>query len=269
MARIVYKKGFENQNKLECIEGIEIDMLNGQCALIYPKYADLPLLDFEQIDDWKAKSMTQIKALNVEENIEVTDELLTLNSPAAEFVRKFKSDIHGHFNIPTLLAGLDIVRQLREINKLAKTIEGAELLRKGVNILSCSRCSQEFGWVTYSRLGVANVGILDGNHTCVPTIIYKKPQTVYMVTSERSEKEDLNALIDDVQIFSDLKVAETYADMRFKIVLNLFNTSKEKARLFEKEDYSEEYGNGSLHANFIYGYKEWDVWVTIKKKEIQ
>lgn len=269
MAKIIYKKGFEGQNKLECIEGIEIDMLNGQCALIYPKYADLPLLDFEQIDDWKAKSMTEFEALKVEDSAEETDELLALDSPAAEFVRKFRSDIHGHFNMPTLLAAMEIVRQLKEINKLAETIEGADLLRKGVIILSCSRCSRELGWVTYSRLGVANVGILDGDHTCVPTIIYKKPQTVYMVTSERSERGDPQNCIDDVQIFSDLKVAEIYADMRFRIVLNNFHTSKEKVRLFEEEKYLEKYGNGSLHANFIASSGEWDVWVTIEKKEIQ
>ena len=50
MARIVYKKGFENQNRLECIEGIEIEMLNGQCALIYPKYEDLPKFIKEKVE---------------------------------------------------------------------------------------------------------------------------------------------------------------------------------------------------------------------------
>lgn len=39
MARIIYKEGCEGQNRLESIEGIEIDLLNGQKALIYPKYA--------------------------------------------------------------------------------------------------------------------------------------------------------------------------------------------------------------------------------------
>ena len=28
MARLIYKEGFEDQNKLEYIEGIEIDLLN-------------------------------------------------------------------------------------------------------------------------------------------------------------------------------------------------------------------------------------------------
>ena len=38
MAKIIYKKGMEEQNSLSSIEGIEIDLLNGQKALIYPKY---------------------------------------------------------------------------------------------------------------------------------------------------------------------------------------------------------------------------------------
>lgn len=30
MARIIYKEGLEGQNRLDCIEGIEIELLNGQ-----------------------------------------------------------------------------------------------------------------------------------------------------------------------------------------------------------------------------------------------
>ena len=33
MARIIYKKGLEGQNKIDCIEGIEIEMMNGQVRL--------------------------------------------------------------------------------------------------------------------------------------------------------------------------------------------------------------------------------------------
>ena len=39
MVKIVYKEGKEGQNKLSSIEGIEINLINGQKALIYPKYA--------------------------------------------------------------------------------------------------------------------------------------------------------------------------------------------------------------------------------------
>lgn len=175
MAKIIYKKGFENQNKLECIEGIEIEMLNGQNALIYPKYADLPVLDWYKFDDWKAKFMTEFEALKVEDSAEETDELLALDSPAAEFVRKFRSDIHGNFNMPTVLAAMEIVRQLKEINELAGTIDGADLLEEGVIVSSCSRFRREFRWVANSGYGFAYYNGLYSHDTCVPIVLYRKP----------------------------------------------------------------------------------------------
>ena len=54
MAKIIYKEGCEGQNRLECIEGIEIELLNGQKALIYPKYAERVLLEIEKIGKWGA-----------------------------------------------------------------------------------------------------------------------------------------------------------------------------------------------------------------------
>lgn len=44
MAEIIYKKGCEGQNRIECIEGIEIELLNRQKALIYPKYSEKVML---------------------------------------------------------------------------------------------------------------------------------------------------------------------------------------------------------------------------------
>ena len=174
MARIVYKKGFENQNRLECIEGIEIDMLNEQCALIYPKYEDLPLLDFDKINEWKAKSMTQIEALKAEDSASATDELLAIGSPAAKFVRQFKSDVHGLFNLPTLLAVMEIIYQRKDINAFAKTIEGADLLKEYANVSSCSRYRRDFRWVANGHLGVAYYNGLYGHYTCVPLVLYRK-----------------------------------------------------------------------------------------------
>ncbi|MDO5305703.1 MAG: hypothetical protein Q4E87_09035, partial [bacterium] len=95
MARIVYKKGLEGQNRLECINGIEIDMLNGQCALIYPKYAELPLLTDDKIEFWDAKRTSEIEALKMEDNIWATGALLKCGSPAAQYVSNFRSDKHG------------------------------------------------------------------------------------------------------------------------------------------------------------------------------
>lgn len=64
MAKIIYKKGMEGQNNLSSIEGIEIDLLNGQKALIYPKYAEKHMLTSEQISKWIAKVETEIEALS-------------------------------------------------------------------------------------------------------------------------------------------------------------------------------------------------------------
>ena len=93
MAKLIYKKGLEGQNKLECIEGIEIELLNGQKALIYPKYAEKALLEKEKIHKWEAPRETEIEALVVEDTtFEKTGLLFALGSPAAMWVAKFRSD---------------------------------------------------------------------------------------------------------------------------------------------------------------------------------
>lgn len=172
MAKIIYKEGFEGLNTLKSIEGIEIELLNGQCALIYPKYADAPLLGKERIDDWGEKPMTEIEALKVENSASATDKLLALDSSAAKFVRQFKSDVYGQFNIPTLLAALEITHQLEEINELAETIEGADLLEEGVDVSSCSRCSRGSWWIASGGSGFAAYYGLSGSYVFVPAIVY-------------------------------------------------------------------------------------------------
>ncbi len=172
MAKIIYKEGLEGQKTLESIEGIEIELLNGQCALIYPKYADLPLLDKDRIDDWRAKAMTEIEALKVEDGASATDELLALDSSAVKFVRQFRSNVYGQFNLPTLLAAMEIAYQREDINALAKTIEGADLLKEVVAVSSCSRCSRDYKWVADGVIGFAYGYCVKYFGSCVPTIVY-------------------------------------------------------------------------------------------------
>lgn len=172
MAKIIYKEGQEGQNRLDCIEGIEIELLNGQKALIYPKYAERDLLENEKISEWRATEKTEIEALKVENSASATDELLALDSSAAKFVRQFKSDVYGQFNIPTLLAALEITHQLEEINELAETIEGADLLEDGVDVSSCSRCSRGSWWIASGGSGFAAYYGLSGSYVFVPTIVY-------------------------------------------------------------------------------------------------
>ena len=268
MARIIYKEGQEGQNRLDCIEGIEIEMMNGQYALIYPKYAELPLLNFDKIDDWETKALTQIEALKVEDNTRVMDELLALGSSAAEFVRQFKSDIYGQFNTPTLLVALEIIYQREDINAIANIIEGADFLEENVDVTSCSYYNQVGMWVASGCGGFASADGLNNSHLCVPTIVYKKPQTVYMVTSERAEKEDLQSLIDETKLFASFDDAKEYAKRKCEEVLKIFGVTKDNVKVeeSEKENPEEVY---SIHSNFLYSSREWDIWVTIQKKEIQ
>ena len=113
---------------MSSIEGIEIDLFNGQKALIYPKYAQKRMLDLEQMRKWGAKTEVEIEALKVEETNEKTVELLKIESPAAKWVSHFWHDKYGIFCLPSLLAVLEIQHQKKEINALAETIEGADLL---------------------------------------------------------------------------------------------------------------------------------------------
>ena len=102
----------------------------------------------------------------------------------------------------------------------------------------------------------------------VPTIVYKKPQTVYMVTSERGTQEDMHNLVDETKIFENLDNAKTYAKRKFEDVLKMFGVTKDDVNVEEsgKEKEEEEY---SIHAKFLHRYTEWDVWVLIQKKEIE
>lgn len=58
MAKIIYKEGHEDQNRLESIEGIEIELLNRQKALIYPKYSEKVMLTgSDKICNWDSPTV--------------------------------------------------------------------------------------------------------------------------------------------------------------------------------------------------------------------
>ena len=172
MAKIIYKEGCEGENKLSSIEGIEIDLFNGQKALIYPKYAQKRMLDLEQMRKWGAKTEVEIEALKVEETNGKTVELLKIESPAAKWVSQFWHDKYGIFCLPSLLAALEIQHQKAEIDALAETIEGADLLKDAdFDILTCSR-SLEFNCWTVS-INSRRVGYVFGIYFVIPTILYR------------------------------------------------------------------------------------------------
>ena len=172
MARIIYKNECEGQNRLECIEGIEIDLLNGQKALIYPKYRNEELLDPKDRDRWLDAGISETAALRLRDNQAATAALLEAESPAARFVTKFTSERFGRFGLPTLLAAMEITEQEGEIDKLAREIDGADLLEDfSSNVWSCSRYSQNYGWIASGGSGYAYGYILDIRCVAAPLVL--------------------------------------------------------------------------------------------------
>lgn len=173
MARIVYKEGCEGQNTLESIEGIEIDLLNGQKALIYPKYSKEVILLGENIKNYGQAPDTEIAALKETKNKCLTDALYDCGSPAAEFVHKFYSDKYGRFHLPTLLAAMELQDQKNDIDELAGTIEGTDRLSNFTSIVwSCSRSSRISGWLASGNGGCSLDDGLYYSYLAVPVILY-------------------------------------------------------------------------------------------------
>lgn len=172
MAKIIYKKGKEEQNNLSSIEGIEIDLLNGQKALIYPKYAEKRMLSLEKAREWDAPEVTEIEALKVTDVLSPTSVLCSLDSPAAQWARQFMSDDYGFRLLPSLLAAMEIQHQKKEIDEFAETIEGADLLRDFTSdVWSCSRYFALSCWYANGSGGYTINGSLSRSCLVVPIIL--------------------------------------------------------------------------------------------------
>lgn len=175
MAKIIYKEGREGQNSLECIEGIEIELLNGQKALIYPKYSrEVMLADDDKICNWDSPTETEMEALTREYTDYRTEQLVALDSPAAMWVTQFHADKYGVFTLPSLLAAMEIQYQMDDIDALAETIEGADLLRNFTyDVWTCSRYNDILGWIAVGSFGFADKCYLRASALVVPTILYR------------------------------------------------------------------------------------------------
>lgn len=171
MAKIIYKEDLEGQNSLESIEGIEISLLNGQRALIYPRYAERILL--KNVEYYSQESDTEISALKKTDNLRATRNLDICGSPAVEFVSMFRSDKHSIFALPTLLAAMEIQHQKKDIDALAETIEGADLLRNFTHdVWTCSRYNDVLNWIAVGSFGFADKEYSYASALAVPTILY-------------------------------------------------------------------------------------------------
>lgn len=173
MAKIIYKEGCEGQNKLSCIEGIEIEMLNGWKCLIYPKYAISELLFRERIEAWGAPALSEIEALRNMDIRTDTETLISIGSPAALWVSQFSSDKCGQLCLPSLLAAMEINGQREAINTLALEIEGADIIPDKAGVWSSSRCSSAHAWYANGYYGIASYGYLSNRCLAVPVGLYR------------------------------------------------------------------------------------------------
>lgn len=174
MAKIIYKEGCNCQKSLESIEGIEIKLLNGQKALIYPKYTENIMLSRANIPFWNAIEINEIEALKKKDNIWATASLLPCKSPAAEYVNNFYSDTYGNFGLPTLLAAMEIQDQKSDIDELAEMIDGADLLQDFTDrVWSCFRYSKIGNWLINGNNGFIYSDYLCSSHLSVPVALYR------------------------------------------------------------------------------------------------
>jgi hypothetical protein len=176
MARIIYKDGYSNINQLKCIEGVEIDLLNGQKALIYPKYEKCKLLQKDESGGYGGYCfMSEIEALKAQpcDARDNTFSLYELGSPAARHVCYFTSDKHGSFYLPTLLAAMEICDQCTQIDELAKSIKGADLLFTSYNsVWSSCRCTNDLAWYYNNYGGFISSYYFYNENLAVPCVLY-------------------------------------------------------------------------------------------------
>ncbi|MBQ0144989.1 MAG: hypothetical protein KBS78_07435 [Bacteroidales bacterium] len=172
MAEIIYKKGCDGHKPvtLSDIEGISLELLNGETIVVFPKYKDVKFLDREKISKYTRKNFSEFDALHVKSTDAtiLTDELLALESPAAKHVRE-----QGAYDLPSLLAAGEIMKQRDEIDKLARTIEGADLFDNcGSSICTCCRDSAGFAWYAHGGSGFFNGGMYS-SFLAVPVALLK------------------------------------------------------------------------------------------------
>lgn len=172
MAKIIYKEGREGGKSIGDIEGVAVGLLNGRTALVYPRYSERRLLDYENIEKWNAGKVTEVEALRLTDSEPDTTGLLEAGSPAARFVRRFVSERFGAFQLPPLLAALEVASRREEIDEAVKDLEGVvDMLGDyDSDVWSCSRCVAGSGWCA-GGVGFAAVNYLNYSVLAVPLLL--------------------------------------------------------------------------------------------------
>ena len=169
-ARIIYKEGREGENVLDAIVGIAVPMLDGREVIVYPKYKECQLLEGKDAEKWKDKPVTEFEALRSTRDIrEITDSLVKAGSPAAKFVRA-----QGDYSLPGLREAEAVVNFRKDIDKLASSIEGADLIdRPFLYIWSGFRGGAFYAWNVNGGGGYFSLGYFNNGSTAVPVSLFQ------------------------------------------------------------------------------------------------
>lgn len=169
-ARIIYKEGREGENVLDAIVGIAVPMLDGREVIVYPKYKECRLLEDKDVEKWRDKPVSEFGALRSTRDIrEITDSLVKAGSPAAKFVRA-----QGDYSLPGLREAEAVVTFRKDIDKLASSIEGADLIERPLlYIWSGFRYRANLAWFAFGNLGYFYGGLFCGGFLAVPVSLFQ------------------------------------------------------------------------------------------------
>lgn len=152
---------------LDNLDGIHVPAIDGTEILLYPKYKELPLLPENIIKDWSAKEQSNPLYADIDQN-KATDELLSLGSEAAEFVRQFGKNLA----LPIQL--LAIAKHKEKIDKLSSLLGGDLLSEIGSLWWSCLRSDTDYAWCVYGTIGAFSTYGMYISYQCLPVSLFKK-----------------------------------------------------------------------------------------------
>lgn len=116
--------------------GIPMQVISVGYTYAYAERNDENDYDWEEFEDKECKPCP----------ILLTDEFFKRNNFDEDIL--YWTERNGIFALPTLLSAMELQDQKNDIDELAETIDGADLLRNYTAcVWSCSRCSKDSGWI--------------------------------------------------------------------------------------------------------------------------
>lgn len=160
------KEGCQGQKPtINNIEGIAVPLPDGRQFKLMPKYKYCALLNEDKISELKNKRYNEAQAIFNNDNKAETDEYLRLDSPAAKHVREFGYDL------PSFTMAAAIVKFIDEINAVAETIEGADIIDEDSVVWTSCRCNTNLAWFFYGNIGGAYSNYFYYGYLAVPVAL--------------------------------------------------------------------------------------------------